>query len=185
VVVKNGDFQWQDLIMESMCPQLNQMTNKYEENFYKLFFLLVFFFLLSSSSSVIVNSQNNKTSSCPLHLQTSVFKHRSNVGFHMIILSLLVQAWWFITYLDAWWKDHQPWRVCWFQSSYTESFALEELQIQKDSCTFCQLKTGNGCCRILWFTCVWIISYILCWLLSCVTILLVTHSAPQFSLLGQ
>jgi hypothetical protein len=101
VVVKNGNCQWQDLITESMCLQFNQMTNKYEEKFDKLFFSLVFFFLLSSSSSVIVNSQNKNTSSCPLHLQTSVLKHWSNVGFHMIILSLLVQAR-FITCLDAW-----------------------------------------------------------------------------------
>lgn len=77
----------------------------------------------------------------------------------------------FITCWDTWWGTHQPWRVCWFQSSSTESFAPEELQFWHcASCkerhyTFCQLKTGNGC-----------------WLLSCVTILLLTHSARQFSL---
>jgi hypothetical protein len=43
--MKNGNCQWQDPVVESMQPQLDQTTNKYEENFYKLL-------LLSSSVKV-------------------------------------------------------------------------------------------------------------------------------------
>ncbi len=35
-VVKNGNCQWQDPIVESTRLQLNQTTNEYEEKFYKL-----------------------------------------------------------------------------------------------------------------------------------------------------
>ncbi|CAM6023316.1 unnamed protein product [Sphagnum balticum] len=45
--MKNGNCQWQDPVVESMQLQLDQTTNEYEENFYKLLLL---------SSSVIVNS---------------------------------------------------------------------------------------------------------------------------------
>ncbi|CAM6053249.1 unnamed protein product [Sphagnum tenellum] len=42
-VVKNGNCQWQDPIVESTQLQLNQTTNEYEEKFYK--------FVVSSGSS--------------------------------------------------------------------------------------------------------------------------------------
>jgi hypothetical protein len=45
--MKNGNCQWQDPVVESMQLQLDQTTNEYEENFYKLLLL---------SSSVIVDS---------------------------------------------------------------------------------------------------------------------------------
>ncbi len=46
--MKNGNCQWQDPVVESIQLQLDQTTNEYEENFYKLLLLL--------SSSVIVDS---------------------------------------------------------------------------------------------------------------------------------
>jgi hypothetical protein len=67
-----------------------------------------------------------------------------------------------------------PWRIANQHCAY----------VKKDSCTFVNWKIGMGAAGFCDLH-VWIISYILCWLLSCVTILLVTHSAPQFSLLGQ
>ncbi|CAM6046133.1 unnamed protein product [Sphagnum compactum] len=45
--MKNGNCQWQDPVVESMQLQLDQTTNEYEENVYKLLLL---------SSSVIVDS---------------------------------------------------------------------------------------------------------------------------------
>jgi hypothetical protein len=96
-----------------------------------------------------VNSQNKNTPRCPMHLQTSVFNCWSNVAFGLIILSLSMQAG-FITCWDTWWGTHQPWRVCWFQSSSIESFAPEELQFwhcvscKETTTLFVNWKLGMG-----------------------------------------
>jgi hypothetical protein len=45
-VMKNGNCQWQDPVVELMQLQLDQTTNEHEENFYKVLL----------SSSVIVDS---------------------------------------------------------------------------------------------------------------------------------